>query len=195
MGTEPLNAVLLTLFYSERRMVAGRTLLQKTLYFVARRVGIELSFKPHFYGPYSVDLAELVEGLRESGLICQRSEPLPSYNFGASFEPRRYTYYLTDEGTVLARVIEQRRPGLAQAIRQILATMKQAGIEDDYKSLSVAAKVHHILGSRDQTAGTTVIEEAQKLNWSITNEEAESAARFLALLGEVCTTALVCEDQ
>jgi len=58
--------------------------------------------------------------------------------------------------------------------------MRQFGLARDYKNLSIAAKMYHIL-KREKKPMTTyeIMEEAKVLDWDIGEKEAQEALAFL----------------
>ncbi len=82
--------VILTLSYSDRGMIAGRTLLQKTLYFLNEKLGLGIDFIPYYYGPYSAEVTEVISSLKATGVVEEKVETFSSFNFNVTFEPRRY---------------------------------------------------------------------------------------------------------
>jgi uncharacterized protein YwgA len=134
--------------------VKGRTLLQKTCYFVSVLLDREREgdFKAHFYGPYSPSLDGTLNELVSIGLLQQRK-----IGFGAAdrsgFEIRRNDFELTDAGD----------PG--------------------YVELSISAKVYFIVSSRDEKLTRQAItRHAQSLGWDISPESIEKAITFLERL-------------
>ncbi len=58
--------------YSLGGEIKGRTKLQKTIYFLAITSGAdphEFGFGPHFYGPYSEEVADAVDRLKSLGFV------------------------------------------------------------------------------------------------------------------------------
>lgn len=171
--------IILTLHHSDRKMIAGRTLLQKTLYFLNAKIHLGFEFSPHYYGPYSSEITESIAGLSASGIIKEEIETYPPFSFGATFETRKYIYQLTEFGQKISTLAEKRNMAEAEKIRGILNEMKEAGKIDDYRSLSVAAKMHHIVKSKKRIKSSEILSEAKALNWSISEDDAKAAIKFL----------------
>jgi len=173
------DLILLTLKYSDKHMIAGRTVFQKTLYFISQKMKLDLEFVAHYYGPYSTQVTEQIADLCASGLITEQVEGFGSFSFGVAFEPRKYTYSLSEKGQEVVQLAEKRNTDAGKSIKQILEKMKELGTVDDYKSLSVAAKMHHILKNKGQMKPSEILNEAKALDWNINKEEAEAATNFL----------------
>lgn len=177
--------ILLTLYYSDEKLIAGRTLLQKTLYFINEKMELGIEFIPHYYGPYSTQIADEIASLSAAGIVQEDVETFPSFSFGVTFEPRKYMYRLTEQGQEIAKLAERRNGTDAERVKRILETMKSAGAADDYKSLSVAAKMYHVLKAKKRMRASQILGEAKALGWSLNEEEAKAAVEVLKNLGLV----------
>ena len=172
--------VILTLSYSDRGMIAGRTLLQKTLYFLNEKLGLGIDFIPYYYGPYSAEVTEVISSLKATGIVEEKVETFSPFNFNVTFEPRRYIYQLTKIGSEVASLIEDTQNEEAKRMRNVLEQMKNLSASDDYKTLSIAAKMYHVLGIEGKPMITNeILEEAKALNWKISEPEAEATIKFL----------------
>jgi len=172
--------ILLALLHTDKKMIAGRTLLQKTMYFLNEKLKLGFEFIPYYYGPYSSKITETMESLKSSGIIIEKIEEFPSINASITFEPKKYIYKLTKIGKEIAENIEKEYPEEAKKIKQELSLMKKFGVAHDYKNLSIAAKMYHIL-KRENKPMTTyeIMEEAKVLDWDIGEKEAQEALTFL----------------
>lgn len=174
------ESILLTLLYSEKEMIAGRTLLQKTEYFLNEKIGLGIEFTPYYYGPYCTEIADALESLKASGIVKEEIVEYPSFDFHITFEPRKYIYYLTDIGKDIAKFIEEEYRDEAERIKRSLYEMQKLGIVHDYKNLSIAAKMDHILKLEGKPmTSDEILEEAKALGWKISEDEAKTAITFL----------------
>lgn len=174
------TSVILTLYYSDSEMIAGRTLLQKTLYFLSEKLDLGLDFMPHYYGPYSTEVTEVISSLKAVGIIEENVERFLPFNFRVTFEPRRYIYRLTEIGKEIASLIADKQKEDAERINSVLEEMKKLGANNDYKNLSIAAKMHQILNTEGKKmTAEEILEEAESIGWNIEEKEAESAIDFL----------------
>src|SRR5262245_47705849 len=85
--------------------IRGKTKLQKTVYFIGLLCKMEedLGYRPHFYGPYSAEVAGAAQSLRALGFATQSSAGIGSMD-SSGFEVARYDLALTDEGKRTAEV-------------------------------------------------------------------------------------------
>ena len=174
------ESILLTLLYSEKGMIAGRTLLQKTEYFLNEKIGLGIEFTPYYYGPYCTEIADALESLKSSGIVNEEIVEYPSFDFHITFEPRKYIYYLTDIGKDIAKFIEEEYGDEAEQIKRSLYEMQKLGMVHDYKNLSIAAKMDHILKLEGKPRTyEEILEEAKALGWKISEDEAKTAITFL----------------
>ncbi len=110
----------------------------------------------------------------------------PSFDFHITFEPRKYIYYLTDIGKDIAEFIEDKYRDEAKRIKQSLYEMQELGMVQDYKNLSIAAKMDQILKLEGKPmTSNEILEEAKALGWKISEDEATTAITFLEELNLV----------
>ena len=174
------ESILLTLLYSEKGMIAGRTLLQKTEYFLNEKIGLGLEFTSYYYGPYCTEIADALESLKASGIVKEEVVEYPSFDFHITFEPRKYIYHLTGIGKDIAKVIEEKYQDEAEQIKKSLSEMRDLGRAYDYKNLSIAAKMDHILKLEGKSmTSDEIMGEAETLGWRISEDDAETAITFL----------------
>ncbi len=141
-------------------------------------MGIE--FTPYYYGPYCTEIADALESLKASGIVKEEIVEYPSFDFHITFEPRKYIYYLTDIGKDIAKFIEEEYRDEAEQIKRSLYEMQKLGMVHDYKNLSIAAKMDHILKLEGKPmTSDEILEEAKALGWKISEDEAKTAITFL----------------
>ena len=162
--------------------IKGKTKLQKTVYFLGLLSGMDedLGYRPHFYGPYSADVAGAAQRLRALGFANQTSAGFGSVD-SAGFEVARYDLSLTEEGKQMAEAKAKENPDEWKRIEQAAQKIKDAK-EQDYMKLSVAAKTKFMLGQ--QTGATRLadlVTQAQGFGWSITTDEVHDAALVLQM--------------
>ena len=168
--------------------VKGRTMLQKTCYFVWILSGAEreTDFKAHFYGPYSPNLDDTLNELVSIGLLQQRQ-----IGFGAAdrsgFEIRRNDFELTEAGQEIVSLVKKRDAADWSKVEECVRRIREAG-DPGYVELSISAKVYFIVSSRDEKLTRPAItRHAQSLGWDISSESIENAIKFLERLDLVKT--------
>ncbi len=163
--------------------VQGKTSLQKKVYFfgVLTNTLEELGYRPHFYGPYSDDVAQAVQELRMIGYVEQtvRSAGIAD---AAGFERCRYDYHLTEAGTRVARAKASVNKDLWTKLDSIAKRLNLAG-DIGYMKLSIAAKTYFLLGQSDgQPSKEDLAKLASKFGWSVKPDEIHEAASYLEKL-------------
>lgn len=96
-------ALLIAFFGFHDSRVEGRTRIQKEICILKHRDAVPLSFdfKPYFYGPYSPELADVIDTLLATDVVEQSIERL-------GFGVYRYDYTLTEQGKKLFDSIKER---------------------------------------------------------------------------------------
>jgi len=180
---------LLCLIDASGGAIRGRTLLQKTAYFVAQQVGFgkRLDFIPHFYGPFSPTVDEALGKLSAFGFVDEGTTGFGAVN-RSGFEVRRHDYALTDDGSQIVEAIKRNEPEAYQNIRDAVQRIRGAG-DPDYLELSIAAKTYLILKRKGRPlTADEVRSAARELNWEITEQSIQKAVGLLEKLGFVQTT-------
>lgn len=163
--------------------IHGKTSLQKKVYFVGLLTDKldELGYRPHFYGPYSEDVALAVEDLKTVGFL-EQSVVGPFAVDTAGFELKRYDYRLNEVGTRVAQARARLNPELWGQLKRATEILKTAG-DLDYMKLSIAAKTYFMLGQQKKPASMEELARlAQRFGWRVSPEEVQEAARYLQKL-------------
>ena len=181
------NFILLAFAALPENTIKGRTKLQKVVYFLSVFTGLdELGYKPHYYGPYSGEVAEAVAGLCSINFLDCKTDTHPHEPSG--FEVTRYDYSLTPDGQQAAAIVKQREPELWNKISEGEKRLAALG-DPDYMSLSFAAKVWLMLGEK---GGKATQEElsgyATRFGWTMDTAQIGIASDILQKLGMVSTT-------
>lgn len=159
--------------------ISGKTLLQKKLYFLSQFLGVDLSYLPHYYGPYSAEVNGSLSKAKALGFIEEQTNA-----FGLAdpngFELRRHDYSLTSDGRKMAQHLKQKYPKMFEASERCMKLLASAGDADDYVNLSIAAKILHIVESGEDAAGVKQIKAAAaKLGWEVSEQAIDKAMSFL----------------
>ena len=175
------HLILAVVGYSKDSTIRGRTLLQKTVYFVNELLNQKIDFSPHYYGPYSEVVARATDSLVAVGLLTETVYKLPPFDPGANFDAKRFTYELNKAGIEVLHELEKGKGKEEfEQVKMIVEEMQQlAGM--DYKYLSVAAKMHHILKRHNKKAisAEEISKEAEILGWTLSKEDIKGVIDFL----------------
>ncbi len=170
--------LVLSVVGSSPEPVEGRTAIQKIAYFSSLRTGLDLGYRPHYYGPYSPVVASLLENLVALGYIEETARL-------TTHERTMYTYSLTQDGRKVLSEIRKNETSKYTSIRAIAyRCQKIAG--NSINILSWAAKTYFLLSQKGQEISFEGLEKAGKqLGWNISKDEIASGAKLLAGLGLV----------
>ena len=166
--------------YWEGGTMRGKTLIQKKAYFLNILLDLGLPYNPHYYEPYSPELEDSIGKCKALGLVEQKT-----VGFGVDeetgFEKKRFDYTLTADGRKVLQDLEKRMPDECRKIKGCLENLSQVG-DDDYVSLSIAAKTYHILKESNNTAiqPNDLVAEAKQFGWDISKDSINKAVGFLS---------------
>lgn len=167
--------IILTIIKHNNGKFIGKTLLQKTVFFLNELLGLNIPFKPHYYGPYSSEVAVAIENLVALGFVKEVEESLPAWDVWG--EVRRYIYELTDEGEEILDDIK-----LHPQYNDISNQLNLIGLyseSKDYNKLSKAAKIYFIVKAKGKITRNEIKKEAVKLGWSLEDKEINKLSSFL----------------
>lgn len=168
----------------EAERLDGHTLLQKVCYFVGRLTREKHGFRPHYYGPYSQRVRDAKDSLVAVRFLRETQETLPPFSENELFEPRRYSFEVTQDGQEVLESLWHGSPVECQNVKEVVERIKKAVGWLDYQVLSLAAKVDHILSASGQPVTYKQIrEKAGELGWDLTSEQIDQAADLLYHLG------------
>lgn len=171
--------------------IPGKTYFQKLCFFVGLKAGnSELGFSPHYYGPYSDAVANEISFLKGSGFISERRLGTGVAD-SSGWEMTRYDYSITDEGRRAVRILKDGYPNDCAAVTLAVSEVSAAG-DVDYMALSIAAKTYWIVNQNKNAPVPlhAIAEQAQHLNWKISNDQVNTAIDFLTKLHLIETKAL-----
>ncbi len=176
-----MDLVLLVILDSQNRNISiGRTLLQKKIFFMGELLRKPIHFFPHYYGPYSREVANSVDSLVSADIIKESIESIPTYQTRWG-ESTRYIYQVIDKNEIESFLAEKLGHELSK-INKNLSRLNSVPGSDDYKSLSIAAKVLQILKEKKRVRVKDFSIEAKKLGWELTNSDIKKAINFLTEL-------------
>lgn len=173
-----LSEVILVALDGAGGQLAGRTRLQKVMYFLCERLRVDAEYFPHFYGPYSEQVAGAVDSLIARGLVEEEAEPTPT---GGPFEGRIYTYSLKEKGRELLAIAEEREGKGVKRVREHLAELLSEG--PSTQALAVASKLHILLPESGSVSGKELRDKAAELGWDLRTANVPEGIGFLVNKG------------
>lgn len=157
--------------------ISGRTTIQKLGYFSTVPGAIKARYRPHYYGPYSADVAGAIQMLVSYGFIEERVET-PG-GTGAMPDWKRYTYALTEDGKRLIPDLKQEYAQGAEEVEKIVGICKDTANLDS-RTLSWAAKIHYIQTRENKRMTSDEIKEiARTLNWDLSEDQIQKGTDLL----------------
>ena len=174
------DLILLVVASGREEGLQGRTILQKKLYFISvlnkTDHTINFGFRPHYYGPFSSEVAENLDLLVSCGFLNQITETF-STDRNILGEIRRHTYYLTPDGeTVMGEIRKQSEYASWQ---QALDNLNSEPSAKDFNTLSIAAKVHYIVKQQGGVTRKQMRETAEDYGWDIDENDINDVLSFL----------------
>ena len=161
--------------------IRGKTKMQKEMYFLAEFLQMDLGYRPHFYGPYSDEVGGGMDQLEGIGFVDMRREYLGREDH-RGFEVHRCDFKLNKHGEEMARWLEQNYPEESQKIGEFIEKLRAVPGGTDYINLSLAAKVHYVLGKNGPLTRDEIRVNARGLGWAISTEDIEGAVQILEKL-------------
>ena len=176
---EILDAVLAITELTKER--ATRTVIQKLCYFLKVEGLLDVTFRPHYFGPYSDEVQESLSFLVGLGFVDEVAE-----RFETTFPRqgwRRYKYTIMDDGKT---ILEQSRNGSEYSKVEEIIKICRKFSDFNLDILSSAAKIHYILGKKGiEMNEPKICEEAHKLGWEMTPQNTKKAIYLLEELNLV----------
>jgi uncharacterized protein YwgA len=163
--------------------VAGRTLLQKRIFFLGEMLGEkDLSYFPHYYGPFSQEVSDCLTVSVLNGYVQEIVSPYGIDHHG--FEMCRYEYQLSETGEKLADILEIQLSEQAQNLKKAVERFMEGASDLNYMVLSYAAKLYYILKQKGIPLTPQEIKNAsEKFNWKIDEKDFQKGAEALQKLG------------
>ncbi len=164
--------------------IQGKTKIQKTVYFLGILTGEigNLGYGPHFYGPYSSEVAGAVGQLHALGFL-DRQIVQTGVTDPQGFEVKRYDFSFTKVGRCVANTKAERLREPWNKLQQAADVLRTAG-DIDYMKMSIAAKAYFMLGARGGSATTGDLAElAPRFGWNVSRDQIREAAAYLNKLG------------
>lgn len=157
------------------KKIQGRTAIQKLGYFTSIILRVDLGYVPHYYGPYSPLLASYLQNLVGSDYVDESGRQ-------TALDRVIYSYSMTDDGSALAKQLQDRYGAEFSIIKQIVEKCQEiAGT--NVNVLSWAAKVHYILSQEKRPITfDKAIAIADTFGWKLSESEVQSAVKLLAAL-------------
>ncbi|MGP8329685.1 MAG: hypothetical protein ACT6FF_05160 [Methanosarcinaceae archaeon] len=178
MKLEISDAILATVKMAGDR-VLGRTAIQKLVYFLTINNIVDARYRPHYYGPYSVDIANSIQMLSSIDFITEEIETPETTEYSVPANWKRYRYSLSPDGKEIFEDIKKQNEyeyGKLSNIIEICGTTTYYNMD----ILSWAAKVHYILFKKGESMTYhAVIHTADSFGWKLSPTQVEKGIELL----------------
>lgn len=178
------DAILATVKMAGNR-VLGRTAIQKLVYFLTICDMVDARYRPHYYGPYSVDVANSIQMLSSIDFIIEDIETPETTKYSVPENWKRYLYSLSTDGK---QIFEDFKKHNEYEYEKLSDIIEICGTTTDYNMdiLSWAAKVHYILSKKGEyMTHHAVIRTADSFGWKLSPAQVEKGVELLINL-ELC---------
>ena len=166
----------------------GRTTLQKLAYFASVNGLSDISFRPHYYGPFSDEVSQTSGVLSALGLLTEKviitNERSDGWLRSVSGDIRAYTYSLTREGREAAADVRSLHRAEWQSLERLVTTCrKETGLNPGI--LATAAKIHFIFTNDPDSvqSNETVKKAASEFGWKLSARDISRVGSLLTKLG------------
>jgi uncharacterized protein YwgA len=139
--------------------IDSKTKIHKEMFFLSKILKVDFGFRPHYYGPYSPEVEETLDGLSGANFIQVN---VTSYGVAGNrgFEVMRYDYSLTESGKRLLE--EMGEIPEKEDIHLFVSNLNKVG-NPDYMDLSIAAKVLYITNKNNSVISCKDIDKSSKI--------------------------------
>lgn len=185
MKIPSIHDIIIMLIGSNNEPFKGKTNIQKNLYLIkemlSKKCELPISFKPHFYGPYSGSISNSLSLLEDSRIIKSYDEDILS---GDDFEVKQTIYKLTPVGEKVFDDLKNEHREFYSTFMSNFQKIKDTGFHQNTQILSTAAKVKLILSMENEPLQDKTIEEkAKELGWKLNKKKINSAVKVLVETG------------
>ena len=184
MALSPTEAAVMVIDAAGGR-IAGRTAIQKIIYFGTVRNAVTATYRPHYYGPYSADVSGALQTITSCHFVDEAMDTDENRKANETFEWKRYSYTLNDEGKKVTEFLKKTSQKDYDEIKKIVDICKKTA-KLDPNVLSWAAKVHYILvQEKRQMTNGEITRIAESLNWKLQEPQIATGVNLLRELSLV----------
>ncbi len=162
--------------------ILGRTAIQKIVYFLSVFEIVDVKYRPHYYGPYSADVASSTQMLASIDFLNETVETPRTTGYSVPENWKRYHYSLSSEGEQFVKELMRSNIEDFNEISRIIKICKDT-VNFNPDILSWAAKVNYILSKKKEPMTyDAIISTAGSFGWDISSEQIEMAIELLQSL-------------
>lgn len=162
--------------------ILGRTAIQKIVYFLSVFEIVDVKYRPHYYGPYSADVASSTQMLASIDFLNETVETSRTTGYSVPDNWKRYHYSLSSEGEQFVKELMRSNIADFNEISRIIKICKDT-VNFNPDILSWAAKVNYILSKKKEAMNYDAITStAGSFGWDLSSEQIEMALELLQSL-------------
>ncbi len=175
------DAILTTINAAEGS-IAGRTAIQKLVYFEHIPKLVNVKYRPHYYGPYSAEVAGTIQELIDLDFLKEEVDTAENTGYSVPEDWKRYRYSLSADGIKAVEQIKKENSAEYDGISKVVSVCKKT-VKLDGNMLSWAAKVHYIVSSQNRAMILDEIQHtANSFGWTLSQPQINKAAELLKQL-------------
>ena len=172
------DAILVTIKIAGNNFL-GRTSIQKLVYFLSVFKIVEVKYRPHYYGPYSVDVASSIQMLSSIDFLNEKVETSETTGYPVPEDWKRYLYSLSTDGEqIVGQFKKSNRSDYDEIYRVIKICKDSVNFNPDI--LSWAAKINYILSKKEESMTyEAIINTADSFGWKLSSEQVDMGVKLL----------------
>ncbi len=158
--------------------VLGRTSIQKLIYFLSIFGIVKVKYLPHYYGPYSADVASSIQILSSLDFLKEKIETQETTGYSVPENWKRYLYSLSIDGEQLVKDIKKSNKDYEEVYNIIKICKDSVNFNPDI--LSWAAKINYILSKKGEPMTCeAIIDTADSFGWKLSPEQVDMGVKLL----------------
>lgn len=165
--------------------ITGRTAIQKLMYFENVSKVVDIKYRPHYYGPYSAEVAGVIQELIDLDFLKEEIETAKTTGFPVPDDWKRYRYTLTSDGKKVVELLDLENEEEINKISNLVKTCQET-VNLDANMLSCSAKVYYIISSQSNPMTVNEIQKtAGSFGWNLSQNQINGAVDLLKQLYSV----------
>lgn len=163
--------------------ILGRTAIQKIVYFLSISGIVDVKYRPHYYGPYSADVASSIQMLASIDFMNETVETSKTTGYTVPENWKKYHYSLSSDGEQFFEEFKKSNKADFDEISRIVEICRNSE-NFNPEILSWAAKVNYILSKKKEPMTyDAIITTADSFGWDLSQEQVDMALELLRNLG------------
>jgi uncharacterized protein YwgA len=162
--------------------ITGRTTIQKLIYFENVFKLVDIKYRPHYYGPYSGEVAGAIQELIDLDFLKEEIDTAKTTGFPVPDDWKRYRYTLTSDGKKVVELLDQENKEEINKISNLVRTCQET-VNLNANMLSYSAKVYYIISSQSKPMTVNEIQKtAGSFGWNLSQNDINNAVDLLKQL-------------